>query len=147
MNFVVDASVAIKWFLQEPDSARAVALSRQAAQIHAPDLLLAEIANVAWKEAIRKRIAADQARAIAAHIRLSPIRFVPIAALQQRALEIALEVNHSVYDCLYLACAERHEVFLITADKTLMNKTRSSAHAGLVWHLGDPSFAAFDGGS
>jgi len=137
MTVVVDSSVAVKWFLAEPDHADAVALSKTAEQMYAPELLIAEATNVAWKEAIRKKITAEQAHAIAAQIAQAPVRFISIADLHKRALEIAVEINHPVYDCLYLACAERFEAYLITADRKILNKTRSFAYSNFVMLLGD----------
>jgi predicted nucleic acid-binding protein len=46
---VVDASVALKWALEEPGSDRARLLS--SARLEAPDLLPIECANVLWKKA------------------------------------------------------------------------------------------------
>ena len=47
MKFVVDASVAVKWFADEPlfDKAREL----QQHSLAAPDLIFAEVANVMWK--------------------------------------------------------------------------------------------------
>ncbi len=132
MILVVDSSVAVKWFLTEPDHALAVAVSKTAERIYAPELLIAEVTNVAWKEAIRKKISGEQAHAIAAQIAQAPVTFVPIAQLHKRAIEIALEINHPIYDCLYLACAEAFGVRLITADQKILNKTRSFTHANFI---------------
>ncbi len=45
---VIDASVAIKWVLAEPDSATAEALLTSGARLMAPDLLVTEVVNAAW---------------------------------------------------------------------------------------------------
>ena len=45
MTLVVDASVAVKWFLPEIDSDQALALLASDAVFHAPELLRLEIAN------------------------------------------------------------------------------------------------------
>ena len=137
MIFVIDSSVAVKWFLAEPDHAHAVALSKLADELHAPEFVIVEVTNVAWKEAIRKNITAEQAHGIATQIVRSPVHFVPISTLHEQALKIALAVNHSVYDCLYLACAEQIGAYLITADKSLSNKTRSTTYANFVRVLGE----------
>jgi predicted nucleic acid-binding protein len=47
-GLVVDASLAIKWFIDEPDSAEALAVLRH--PISAPDLLAPECANILWKK-------------------------------------------------------------------------------------------------
>jgi predicted nucleic acid-binding protein len=62
-GFVVDASVAIKWFINEPDSPAAVAVLRH--PISAPDLLAPECANIPWKKVGRGEFRADEAEAIA----------------------------------------------------------------------------------
>ena len=45
--------------------------------------------------------------------------------LLPRAIEISVQVRHGVYDCLYVALAEREACNLLTADtKVLFNLTR-----------------------
>ena len=58
-GFVVDASVAIKWFIDEPDSAEAAFLLRH--PLSAPDLLAPERANVLWKKVTRAELSLDEA--------------------------------------------------------------------------------------
>ena len=48
--------------------------------------------------------------------------FLPIADLIERAAQLAVQISHPVYDCLYLACAEATDSMLITADQNLENK-------------------------
>lgn len=69
MLCVVDASVVLKWFLREPDSAAADSLLEKflnnEADLIAPDLILVETASALWKRAIvRKEISADEATLI-----------------------------------------------------------------------------------
>ena len=40
--------------------------------------------------------------------------------LRGRALAIAVDLNHPIYDCFYLALAEREHAPLISADKRLL---------------------------
>ena len=49
MTLVVDASVACKWFFEEILSTEARALARPAAVFSAPDMILVECANAAWR--------------------------------------------------------------------------------------------------
>ena len=46
-TFVIDASVAIKWVVEEPGTPEALLLRRH--RLLAPDLLMAECANILWK--------------------------------------------------------------------------------------------------
>jgi predicted nucleic acid-binding protein len=52
---VVDASVAIKWFIQEPDRTAARLLLEPDKRLLAPELLVAEVANAIWKRSSRVR--------------------------------------------------------------------------------------------
>ena len=45
---VLDASVAVKWFVEEPGTAAALALLAEDESLIAPELVIAEVANVAW---------------------------------------------------------------------------------------------------
>ena len=49
--FVVDASFAIKWVVDEAHTTQALLLRRH--RLIAPDLLIAECANVLWKKVRR----------------------------------------------------------------------------------------------
>jgi predicted nucleic acid-binding protein len=103
---VVDASVALKWVLQEPDSHQAEALARSEESLLVPDFWLGEATNVLWLQVRRKRLTPDQAREGLALLR-AQVEPTPTAAmgLHEVALEIGLAVNHSTYDTLYLAFA------------------------------------------
>ena len=59
--------------------------------------------------------------------------------LIDRAAEIAVEIDHPVYDCLYLACAEATASALITADRRFA--TKLAGRIPDVWYLGDPATA------
>ena len=52
MSLVVDASVALKWFLtEEPQAAQALAIVQDGAPLIAPDFLVAEVCDAAWRSA------------------------------------------------------------------------------------------------
>ena len=106
MPLVVDASVALKWVLQEPDSHLAEALLRIEAELLVPDFWLGEAANVLWVQVRRKLLTPDEAREGLALLRVL-IEPTPTAGmgLHEVALEIGIAVNHSTYDTLYLAFA------------------------------------------
>lgn len=133
---VVDASVAIKWFVREPlhDAARRL-LDEHTDDLGAVDLIVAEVTNVAWTKARGGEISGAQAREIAHAIgRGAPVLY-PVALFNERALELALLLDHPVYDCLYLACAEALETTLVTADKRFCAAARKSGFAARVLSL------------
>ncbi len=59
-----------------------------------------------------------------------------------RALELALALDHPVYDCLYLSCADIVDGVLITADEKLCKAMQDTDFERLVRYLGDPGFLA-----
>ena len=103
MSIVVDASVALKWVVDEPGTEAALAIRSE--QLVAPAIWLAEVANALWRHV---RIGeASPAEALARMVRLgrAPVLSLPIEPHVSTALELAIRGNHPVYDCLYLAVA------------------------------------------
>ncbi|MGD9536908.1 MAG: type II toxin-antitoxin system VapC family toxin [Alphaproteobacteria bacterium] len=135
MSFVVDASVAIKWYFHEPSHEAAVALLQSGDLLHAPDLIAIEIANIAWVKARKREIEPEQARIVADDIERTIDRLEPSYPLIRRALEIAFLIDHSLYDCLYLACAEGLDATLVTADTRLLRAAEGTAFAALMQPL------------
>ncbi|SRR6266851_3342704 len=128
---VVDASIAIKWVLEESDSDRAEALltewNAKGISIYAPNLLVYEITNALYRKVRKGEITLDRAKEALADISLAEIDFDFSIdfALSTRAMELA---NHfslpATYDSHYLALAERKECELWTADTRLWNSIR-----------------------
>jgi predicted nucleic acid-binding protein len=104
--FVVDASVGLKWVLQEPDSPQAERLARSEVDLLVPDFWLNEACNVLWLQVRRKLFTPEEARDALALLR-EQVDPTPTAdlALHDIALEIGLAINHSPYDTLYVAFA------------------------------------------
>ncbi len=124
MTLVIDASVATKWVLSEPDSDRAAQLREIENDFIAPALIVAEIGNAIWKRVTWKEIAQDDA-VRAAEIAVSLLsRLTPMDDLVGRALEIAVALKHPIYDCFYLALAERERAPLMCADGPLFEKAK-----------------------
>ena len=123
MILVIDASVAVKWFVDEPrrDQARDV-LGRDMDLI-APDLILVEVAN-ALRNKIRNDFA-DKSLMQTALMKLPGMFDQPIGAREtlDEAFEIGCKINHPVSDCVYLACAKMVGAELLTDDATLFQKS------------------------
>ena len=121
MTLVIDASVAIKWFAPEPLHESARELLKASDQRVAPDWLLIEVANVLWKQQRRGNIKSAEASRV---LILLPQLLTLQAGrdLVAAARDIAIALDHSVYDCLYLALAENIGGQLVTADRELATK-------------------------
>lgn len=131
MILIVDASIAIKWSVEEEGADAAHALLRRK-PLMAPDLIVAEVANALWKKCRRGEIAANQlAYAFETSLRLID-ELVPTKDLAERALHTATELQHPVYDCFYLALAEVRGGTFITADTRLLTRLAQGGWKGAV---------------
>ncbi len=137
MTYVVDASVAVKWFVREDLRANAVRLLDHAPRLYAPDWILPEIAHVAFKKWRDREIETEQAKAMVRVLPTYLAQLYPSAGFTDRALVIAMAVRHPVYDCLYIACAEMTGSVLVTADNQLCKAVGGTAFVHLVRHLSE----------
>src|SRR6476659_1403627 len=119
--FVVDSSVAIKWYLPEPHSAKAVSLQTIGNQLHAPDFLDIELAAIAWKKIRRDGLSRADADFIVSQIPKLPLTRHPTGPLIEAAFDLADQTNRTVYDCIYLALAVQLDGTMVTADEKLVN--------------------------
>jgi predicted nucleic acid-binding protein len=123
MKYVLDASIALKWVLAEPDAAKARQLRddfRNAVhELIAPDSYTLEIAHALTKSH-RRGLVPDPWRLWGDAMTTVP-RLFPSMPLTPRAIQIATGARIGVYDCLYVALAEREGCELVTADARLIN--------------------------
>ena len=83
----------------------------------APDLIFAEVANVMWK-LWRKGVLTDAHYAARGEaLKDAPLLVTPVRDLLASAMRLARELDHPVYDCIYLALAVREGCPAITADQ------------------------------
>jgi predicted nucleic acid-binding protein len=122
-TYVLDCSLAAKWILPEPDRALALRLFDRYASgeiaLIAPDLLLAEFASVLAKRRRRKQISAEQAvEAFRWMTRCTPKLYDTRPRLGN-ALQLSLQFQMSLWDCVYVALAMEHDCAFLTADRRL----------------------------
>lgn len=122
-TLVIDASVAIKWVVEEDGTESALALRRQARLI-GPDLLTPECANILWKKAQRKELSRDEALLAARLLQSAEIELLPTRALLEAATRLAIELGHPAYDCVYLSLAIENDCLFVTADERLVRRIR-----------------------
>jgi predicted nucleic acid-binding protein len=135
VRWVVDASVAVKWIIADEREDAADSLLSPAGTRYAPDLLLVEVANVLRTKLSRGEVTMPHARLGLHFVATSMTSLVPDRELVGRALDIATELQHPVYDCLYVACAERENTKVVTADARLQRRTAQTRYASLVESL------------
>lgn len=119
---VVDASVAVKWFVPEPGSDAAQWFrDTDEVDLHVPDIWFLEIGNALWKHARRgdARVPPEVVRAMLGDLRKVAVTAHESVQIVERAATLALQGEISVYDASYAAVAERAQATLVTADTRL----------------------------
>lgn len=111
MKFVLDASVGLKWFLSEIDTTAALSVRERYIegnlQLLAPDIFPIEMVHALTKAERQGRIQpAEGRRHFQDLFGLLPILY-PYLPLLSRAYVISTAARIGVYDCLYVALAER----------------------------------------
>jgi predicted nucleic acid-binding protein len=116
-RYVVDASVALKWFVPEIHSDAALRARHGGYRLHAPAFLLLELGNVLAKKIRREELTHSEGDAILKELNHLPLQRHADERLFPAAYRLALDTHRSLYDCLYLALAEAVEGVMITADR------------------------------
>jgi predicted nucleic acid-binding protein len=114
----------IKWVVGESETPQALALRQY--NLSAPDLLVAECANILWKKVRRGELSANEAVFAARLLDRAEIELIPARGLMETATKLAVALDHPAYDCLYLALAERSGRSLVTADARLLRKMEAT---------------------
>lgn len=132
---VVDASVAVKWSVAEKGDATAKAILQRGESLIAPDFVTFATLNVLRRKCKQGSIGVAQYQAAARDLGHYFDRLVSATELVEHAVELAIKLDHAVYDCAYVACAIRENVTVITADDAFVRKAAAhgfQAHAKLL---------------
>jgi predicted nucleic acid-binding protein len=127
-TLVIDASIAVKWLIEEDGTPRALAL-RKRAKLIAPDLLVGECANIFWKKVQRGELSQEEALLAARILQAAEIELAPTRSLLESAARLAIELGQPAYDCIYLALAVDRRCRFATGDQRLLRKLREE-HQG-----------------
>jgi predicted nucleic acid-binding protein len=126
-SYVLDASVAAKWFLRvhEPLAAEALQLLRGyktgKLDFVVPDLFFAEFANLFWKARLRGRCDATLADSAIREVIDMGFPAFSSSRLIEAAIQIARAYQRTVYDSIYVALAVETKSEMLTADQRLAN--------------------------
>jgi predicted nucleic acid-binding protein len=127
---VIDASIAVKWVVDEQGTPEALVL-RQKAKLIAPELLVAECANILWKKVQRNELSKEEALLAAKLLQGAEIELLPTRSLFEAATRLSIELDHPACDCLYLALAVENECRFVSADERFLRKLGQSRRSTL----------------
>ena len=119
-NYVVDSSVALKWYLPEAHSQSAEKLLRPGVSLHAPDYLWVEAAAVLTRRVRRKLISPSDCAYVFAALQRQNITIWPTIPPLHHAMSLGTSLEISLYDAIYLAVAIEAKGILVTADPKLI---------------------------
>lgn len=127
MRFVVlDASVAVKWYVRETGTEQAQALLDSKDLLFlAPDVFLPEVVNALLRQAGESQLTEGAVDRALWDLRISKPELVSSDQLIDRAVELARSIRHPLYDCLYLSLAERWDTVLVTAHLEFASRCRA----------------------
>ncbi len=137
MILVVDASVAVKWYVPEINTPEAEKLLNGSYDLQAPELILPEFGSIVWKKVRRTDLTEQEATRIITAFGKQNIVFHSHRTLLNAAFAGAQASGQTVYDWSYLTLAISLSCEFITADERFYNtlkNTRLKKH--LVW-IGD----------
>lgn len=126
-RFVVDASVAIKWYMPEDHAVEADRLLDPQNILQAPDLLLSEVGNILWKRVLKGECPVNKADSILSELQTKFLQIWRAGLLLNDALNIACDTKRSFYDCLYVALAVKNDCRMVTADLKLYNALKKTS--------------------
>ena len=127
---VLDASVAVKWYVKEKGSEEADRFLVGEERPVAPELIRAEVVAALCNQ---HRLYGKPKEQIAllcqrwtSDLQEMSVRLFDGTPLMEQAWNIALSYQHAVYDCIYLALAEQLGTRLVTADDTFVKKVKKA---------------------
>ncbi len=138
MKFVIDASVAVKWFVPEIYEQEAVSLLNNKHRFHAPELIFPEFGNIIWKKVIRRgEITQAEGEKIVSEFAQRKLTAHPQKTIIESAYTGAESSGQTVYDWTYLALAVSLSCEMVTADEIFYKALETTPlKSNLLW-IGD----------
>ena len=136
--YVVDASVAAKWFFEEDHTETAASVLDSRHQLHVPDFFRLELDSVICKRIRRGEITDLEGQRIRDALKVFPLQYHSVDLFEDAAFELAVRTRRSLYDCLYLALALLLDARLITADRRFYEALQTSPFSEHLCWIADP---------
>lgn len=116
--YVLDASVLAALYVDDPATEQSEAALEQIQrdELHAPEFVVLEVADVLWKRVRREQLHAEGAMAAIADLSVASIQFHPVGGLVAQSLALALSHGFTTYDATYVALATRVGGIVMTND-------------------------------
>jgi predicted nucleic acid-binding protein len=137
VKYVIDASVAVKWYLPEVHEQEATRLLRGRHQLHVPELIFPEIGSIVWKYVRRGDISKTEGDQIVAAVARKRWTVHTHKSTLKAAFTGAEATGQTVYDWTYLALAISLSCKFVTADEKFYKALgKTTLRTNLKW-IGD----------
>jgi predicted nucleic acid-binding protein len=138
LRYVLDCSVAIKWFVPEELSDKALQLLHEVeagrVSLVAPESIVAEFGYVLRKAVLNDQMSAERCQAIIEDFTDVPLEWVSLRAFAPQAMRLTASHMANFYDALYIALAINEDLRVLTADAPM---TRAFAKLDRTLRLSD----------
>jgi len=128
VKLILDASVAVKWFVQEEHRELALKLREEHVRgsliLSAPDLITYEIINALRHNPELSKV--DVEKAAESLFKLHMELHQPTVKLIGKAAENAYRYSIGIYDAVYISLSELQSCPMATADEKLYERTSSN---------------------
>jgi predicted nucleic acid-binding protein len=139
VRLVIDASVAVQWYIEEEYSDIAIRISRAASEMHVPDFFYEEVTNAFWRRARSGEIDPADVPSWLDSLTDATTIVHDSRTLVHSAWQIAAGTAIAIYDAAYLAVARAQKCSVVTADRAFFRQARLSGHGALVRWIDDPN--------
>jgi predicted nucleic acid-binding protein len=137
MRYVIDASVAVKWYVPEIFEAESTRMLESDAELHAPELIVPEFGNIIWKKVRANEITQKDGAKMVAALGRSRLVLHSHALFTGSAFSGAVITGQTVYDWTYLSLAVALSCEFVTADRRFYDAIASTKlKKNLIW-IGD----------
>ncbi len=122
-KYIIDASVAVKWFYEEPLHQEARLYFDSTVNLVAPELIKQEFVNAIVKKVRCMDVNPDEGwQSYQDLFNSDTLELLPTDDFLEEAYKLAVSIKHPVYDCIYLAAAKQLNIAVVTADQKFFNQ-------------------------
>lgn len=93
---------------------------------------MVEIANALRRKSVSGEFDAGASKQLFASIPRFFTSMQPTAPLVSRAMALSFDLDHWIYDCIYLTCALELDAPLLTADRKFWNAAKRAGYGDVV---------------
>jgi len=123
---VLDASVAVKWFLPEIHQAESFDLLKSNPVLIAPEFLKVEFDSILSKWCRSGRLNYEKAEEVRSVFKKIKIYFVDLKDIADISFEVSAKLPVTYYDTLYLCTAKLYKCKMVTFDRKLLKSVEGS---------------------